>query len=112
MERKILNNNERSFSISGNKGKTAVFINKIASADDLSFFSYGQSLALKVSKDGESNSTYISKYQMEDDAGRVAKINETYQEFNDLIIEVYADNPLLSADLNFNVIIDYEVKPI
>lgn len=107
---KLLNNNERSFSIDGNMGKRELLISEIACAQDFSFYSYGQSLALKVHKDNEVFSKLISKYPMKDKDGTVAEINERFTDFNEVIVEVFADNPLLSVDLNFNVTVNYEIK--
>lgn len=110
MERKLLNNNDRSFSVDGEKGKKTFILARIESADDFSFYSYGQSLAVKIMKDDEVFSSLISKYKMDDDEGKVAVINQKFENFNDLTVEIFSDNPLLSADINFNVIVDYELR--
>lgn len=111
MERNILNNNQHSFTIDGNKGQRKVTIKSIESADDASFLTYDQSLVLKISKDGEFViKDFISHFPINDEEAKIAEVNQTFSDFNELILAVHAENELLSADINFNIIVNYELK--
>jgi hypothetical protein len=109
MERNILNNNQPSFTINGENGKRKVTLKSIESADDASFLTYDQSLVLKVSKDGEHViKDFISHFPINDEEAKIAELNQTFTDFNELIIAVHAENELLSADINYNIIMNFE----
>jgi hypothetical protein len=109
MEQKLLNNNDRIFRVNGQEGKTFKVV-RIASMDDLSLLTNGQSLALKINVDDVAESQLLSHFQFADSEGKVAIIEKTFDNFKFLQLEIFADNPLLSADLNFNLVMDYELK--
>ncbi|MFW5762372.1 MAG: hypothetical protein ACOCXH_15470 [Cyclobacteriaceae bacterium] len=111
MERNVLNNNQPSFTIKRENGKSEVTIKSLESADDASFLTYDQSLVLTITKDGEHViKDYISHFPTHDEEAKVAEIDQSFSDFDELIIAVHAENELLSADINFNIIINYEYK--
>lgn len=111
MERNILNNNQPSFTIKGGNGTRKVTLKSIESADDASFLTYDQSLVLKVSKDGEHViKDFISHFPINDPDAKIAELNQSFSDFNELIIAIHAENELLSADINFNIILNYEIE--
>jgi len=111
MERDILNNNQHSFTISGDNGNKTVEIKTLESADDASFLTYDQSMVLKVLKDGEHVvKEFISHFPIKGQESKIAELNQTFSNFNELIVAVHAENELLSGDINFNIIVNYEYK--
>jgi len=111
MEREILNNNQHSFTIDGENGNKTVILKTLESADDASFLTYDQSLVLKILKDGEHVvKDFISHFPIKGQESRIAELNQTFSNFNELIIAVHSENELLSGDINFNIFVNYEYE--
>ena len=111
MERNILNTNQHYFTIDGDKKTKKVTIKTIESADDASFLTDDQSLVLKISSDGEHLvKQYISHFPLSGESSRIATIDQTFSDFDELIIAVHAENKMLSGDINFNLIVNFEYQ--
>jgi hypothetical protein len=113
MESLMFNNNHRSYVVTGGTENDEFIINKIILYDDSSFLSHSQNLILKVFKDGAAVlNKHISSYPLKDEAGTVAEINEKFQGYKELLIEVY-DDALLSDEISFNLELAYTAsKPV
>lgn len=106
----MFNNNIHNLAAKGGDG-SELTIAKAILYDDNSFLTRSSSLVLKVFKDGvEVLNKPISSYPLSDASGSVAEINEKFSGYNELLIEVYDDNPLISEEPNFNLELEYFEK--